>query len=50
MFYLDLEHTKTIDEILKEDKEIYKQEQPLSLKTILYEIKHRKKGYLRPSK
>ncbi len=50
MFYVDLEHTKTIDEILKEDKAIYKQEQPLSLKTILHEIKHRKKGYLRPSK
>ena len=49
-FYIDLEHTKTIDEILKENKNILDQEQPLSLKIIWYEIMHRQKGYLRPKK
>ena len=49
-FYIDLEHTKTIDEILKENKNILDLEQTLSLKIIWYEIMHRQKGYLRPKK
>ena len=47
MFYVDLENTKTIDDILKENKDLFSLERPLSLKIIWYEIKHRKKGYLR---
>lgn len=46
-FYIDLENTKTIDDILKENKDLFSLERPLSLKIIWYEIKHRKKGYLR---
>ena len=49
-FYIDLEHTKTIDEIIKENPNILAQEHPLSLKIIWYEIRHRQKGYLRPKK
>ena len=49
-FYFDLDHTKNIEEILKENKDLLKQEKALSLKIILYELSHRKKGYFRPSK
>lgn len=50
VYYIDLNHTKTRDEILKENKDAFHDRQSLSVKVLWDEIKHRSIGWQRPKR
>ena len=50
VFYIDLNHTKTRDEILTENKGSFHDRQTLSVKVLWDEIKHRSIGWQRPKR
>lgn len=47
-YFIDLKHTLTREEILKEHRDLLKENSSMSLKVVIDEIKHRAKGWQRP--